>query len=262
MLLADFHIHTKWSDGMLPMGEVVDLFGRSGHDVIAITDHVVNTDNLVGKVTHRFGLTVTAANFQRYRDEIEREKRRAWDRYGMIVLAGFELTQNAITRRNSAHVLALGVDEFISADGTVVDMLERAQRLSKIVVACHPNHQSDWFANTFYLWNRRNELAELVDLWEVACRWDLFPPVARARFPYIGNSDFHKPEHLYAWKTLLPCAKNETEILRTLQRGEGLAVTRLAPLRPPVEEHIPSTIPPLLAEPWAIHAAGSAAIGG
>src|SRR5690349_14020633 len=39
MLLADFHIHTTWSDGKLPMGEVVDLFGRSGHDVIAITDH-------------------------------------------------------------------------------------------------------------------------------------------------------------------------------------------------------------------------------
>ena len=62
MLLADLHIHTTWSDGKLPMTEVVDLFGRTGHDVIAITDHVVNTDNVVGKVTHRAGLTVTADN--------------------------------------------------------------------------------------------------------------------------------------------------------------------------------------------------------
>jgi hypothetical protein len=216
------------------MGEVVDLFGRSGHDVIAITDHVVNTDHIVGKVTHRFGLSVTAQNFDEYRDEVEREKKRAWDRYGMVVLAGFELTQNAITRKNSAHVLALGVDEFISANGTVEEMLERAQELSRIVVACHPHEQSDWFANTFYIWDRRDQLAELVDLWEVACRWDLFPPVARARYPYIGNSDFHKEEHLYAWKTLLPCAKNEAEILRTLERGKGLAVTRLAPYEPAV----------------------------
>ncbi|MGZ7032482.1 MAG: PHP domain-containing protein, partial [Thermoanaerobaculia bacterium] len=78
MLLADFHVHTKWSDGKLEMAEVIDLFGESGHDVIAITDHIVNTDSLVGKVTHRFGLTVTRDNFAQYRDEIERERRRAW----------------------------------------------------------------------------------------------------------------------------------------------------------------------------------------
>ena len=56
MLLADFHIHTTWSDGKLSIPQVVDLFGRAGHDVIAITDHVVNTDTWIGKATHRFGL--------------------------------------------------------------------------------------------------------------------------------------------------------------------------------------------------------------
>jgi hypothetical protein len=106
-------------------------------------------------------------------------------------------------------------------------MLRRAQKMSRVVVACHPHEQSDWFSNTFYLWNRREELASLVDLWEVACRWDLFPPVARARYPYIGNSDFHRREHLYAWKTLLPCGRDEEEILTTLKRGQGLAVMRL-----------------------------------
>jgi hypothetical protein len=233
MLLADFHVHTTWSDGKLSVGEVVDLFGESGHDVIAITDHVVNSDTLVGKVTHRFGLTITPENFAEYRDEVERERRRAWDQYRMIVLTGFELTQNAITRRASAHVLALGIEEFISADGTIEEMLERAQEKSRIVVACHPHEQSDWFSNTFYLWNRRDEVGELVDLWEVATRWDLFPPVARARYPYIGNSDFHKPEHLYAWKTLLPCEKKVEAIWKTLEEGDRLAVTRLARPRVP-----------------------------
>ncbi len=228
MLLADFHIHTTWSDGKLSLPEVVDLFGRSGHDAIAITDHVVNSDTLVGKATHRFGLTVTDRNFAAYREEIEREKRRALDQYGMVVIPGFELTQNAVTRKNSAHVLALGVDEFISADGSVEEMLTRAQKQSRIVVACHPHEQSDWFSNTFYLWNRRNEVAHLVDLWEVACRFDLFPPVARARLPYIGNSDFHREEHLYAWKTLVPARKNELAIFRALEQGTGLGVTRLA----------------------------------
>src|SRR5215813_8989335 len=44
MLLCDFHIHTTYSDGIVPMRRVVDLFGQSGHDVIAITDHIVNRD--------------------------------------------------------------------------------------------------------------------------------------------------------------------------------------------------------------------------
>ena len=230
MLLADFHIHTTWSDGSLSIAEVVDLFGGAGHDAIAITDHVVNTDTIIGKATHRFGLTVTAENFAEYRAEIEREKKRAFDRYGMIVMAGFELTQNRVTRNASAHVLALGVDEFISADGTVEEMLTRAKSKSRIVVACHPHEQSDWFSNTFYLWNRREEVAGLVDLWEVACRWDLFPPVARARFPYVGNSDFHRPEHLHAWKTLGQARRNEQAVFRALEQGHGLGVTRLPAL--------------------------------
>ena len=227
MLLADFHIHTTWSDGKLSVAEVVDLFGASGHDVIAITDHIVNTDSLVGKVTHRWKLTLSEDNFAAYAEEVERERKRAWDQYRMIVLTGTELTQNAITRRNSAHVLAIGIDRFISANGSVEEMLVRAKQNAQIVVACHPNEMSDWYANTFYLWNRREAVSELIDLWEVACRWDLFPQVSRAKFPYIGNSDFHQPKHLYAWKTLLPCDKNERAVFATLKSGSGIALTRL-----------------------------------
>ena len=227
MLVADLHIHTQWSDGRLSIPEIVDLFGRSGHDVIAITDHIVNGDNAIGKVTHRLGLTVTKENFDAYRAEIESQARRAWDQYRMIVIAGAELTQNRVRRNHSAHVLALDIDRFISAEGSVEDMLVRANDAGAVVVACHPHEMSDWFANTFYLWNRRTEVARSIHLWELACRWDLFPPVARARLPYVGNSDFHDRPHLYAWKTLLPCEKKPAEIIRTLKQGVGLAVTRL-----------------------------------
>lgn len=170
MLLADFHVHTTWSDGRLPMHEVIDLFGRSGHDVIAIPDHVVNSDHVLGKVTHRCGVTVTRENVDTYLTEVESEARRAWDEYGMLVIPGFELTQNTWARKNAAHALALGIDAFISADGTVEDMLTRAKDSGAVVVACHPHNQSDWYVNTFYLWNKRKEVHELIDLWEVATR--------------------------------------------------------------------------------------------
>ena len=230
MLLADLHIHSTWSDGKLSIPEIVDLFGRTGHDVIAITDHVVNADSIIGRFTHRIGLSVTASNFAAYREEIEREGRRAWDEYRMIVIAGCELTQNRIRRADSAHVLALDVDAFLSADGSVEEMLVRAHRANALLVACHPNEQSDWYSNTFYLWNRRSEVESLIDLWEIACRLDLFPQVGRARLPYVGNSDFHQPHHLWAWKTLIPCEKRgPAAVIEALRRGAGLAVTRLEP---------------------------------
>lgn len=228
MLLADFHIHTSWSDGRLSMREVVDLFGGSGHDVIAITDHVVNTDTLLGKVGHRLKLSVTRESFDAYRTEIDLMARYARDRYGMLVLPGCELTRNAATGGRAAHALALGLDAFVSADGSPEEMLTRARDAGALTVACHPNEQSGWFENTFYLWNRRKEVAGLVDLWEVACPWDLFPPVSRARFAYVGNSDFHRREHFWAWKTLLDCGKSEASVFAALRKGAGLAITRLS----------------------------------
>lgn len=227
MLLGDFHIHTKWSDGRLELPEVVDLFGRSGHDVIAITDHVVNTDCLLGKAAHRLGLSLNRETFPQYRDQIERESRRAWDQYRMIVIPGFELTRNSLSRNRSAHALALGVDEFLTADGSVEQMLIGARDHGSVVVACHPHEMSSWFCDTRYLWNRRKEMSDLVHLWELACQWDIFPPIARARLPFIGNSDFHDPSHLHAWKTLLDCPKNQNAVIQTMKSGVGMGVTRL-----------------------------------
>ncbi len=228
MLLADFHVHTHWSDGKLSLPEVVELFGRTGHDVIAITDHLVNTDGLLGRAAHAMHLSVTRDGWVAYRAAIDEAARSAWDRWRMVVIPGVELTRNAPTGGRSAHALALGLDDFVSADGPMGDVLARAREAGAVTVACHPNEQSEWFANTLYLWKRRSELGGLLDLWEIACRWDLFPPVAQARLAYIANSDFHSPKHLWAWKTLVDCEKSPKAILAALRRGTGLGITRLA----------------------------------
>jgi hypothetical protein len=246
MLLADLHVHSRWSDGKLTIPEVVDLFGESGHDVIAITDHVVNQDNLLGKVAHGLHLSVTRDRFAEYREEIAREGRRAWDRWHMVVLAGCELTRNAFSGDRSAHALALGLDEFVSADGPMDEVLGRAQKAGAVTVACHPNEQSGLFENTFHLWNRRKELGDLIDLWEIACRWDLFPRVSREHLRFVGNSDFHDRPHLWAWKTLLPCEKSERAVLAALKAGGGFALTRLPR---PFWVEAPDTLGGLVAQP-------------
>jgi hypothetical protein len=229
MLLCDFHVHTTYSDGVLGLRQVVDLFGRSGHDAIAITDHIVNRDNGLGKIAHAMRRSLDPESWKRYRDEIETEAVRAWKAYGMVVLPGAELTRNTINRDTSVHVLALGLEGFLPADGDPLEMLREIRSRGAVSVACHPHEMSEFYANTWYLWNRRKVVEGLVDLWEVGCRWDLFPVVSREMLPHIANSDFHRPEHLYAWKTLLPAEKTPRGILEALRRATGIGVRRLAP---------------------------------
>ena len=229
MLLCDFHIHTTYSDGVLPLPKVVDLFGQSGHDVIAITDHIVNQDSGLGKVAHRIGNSLDPESWKRYSDEIEREAERAQNTYGMLVLRGAEMTRNTINRNTSVHVLALGLDEYLSADGDPLDMIKEIRARGAVSVACHPHEMSEWFANTWYLWNRRKFVAPLLDLWEVGCRWELYPVISREALPHLANSDFHRPEHLYAWKTLLTAQKTREGVIAALKRGTGIGVLRLSP---------------------------------
>ena len=229
MLLCDFHIHTTYSDGVVPLSRVVDLFGQTGHDVIAITDHIVNRDNGLGRIAHRIGNSLNPESFKRYVEEIDREAERAWRAYRMVVIPGAEMTRNTVNRDTSVHALALGLDEFLSADGDPFDMLREIRARGAVSVACHPHEMSEWYANTWYLWNRRKALGDLVHLWEVGCRWELYPVVSRESLPHMANSDFHRPEHLYAWKTLLKAEKKRESVLAALKRGTGIGVLRLTP---------------------------------
>jgi len=229
MLLCDFHIHTTYSDGVLPLRDVVDLFGRSGHDVIAITDHIVNRDNGLGVIAHAIRHSLGPESWKRYADELSREAERAWRTYGMLVLPGAEMTRNTINRDTSVHILALGLAEFLPAEGDPLELLREIRRRGAVSVACHPHEMSEFYANTFYLWNRRKLVRPLVDLWEVGCRWDLFPVVSREKLPHVANSDFHRPEHLYAWKTLLRADRTAQSVLGALRAGTGIGVLRLEP---------------------------------
>ncbi len=55
------------------------------------------------------------------------------------------------------------------------------------------------------------------------------PVVSRETLPHIANSDFHRPEHLFAWKTLLSAEKTGAGVLEALRRGTGIGVLRLTP---------------------------------
>ena len=43
-LLTDLHIHTTFSDGTVPIEEVIKIYGEAHFDAIAITDHLFDTN--------------------------------------------------------------------------------------------------------------------------------------------------------------------------------------------------------------------------
>ena len=233
-LLSDFHVHTNRSDGKLPMADVVDLFGQSGHDVIAITDHITDTKGVLGRAARALGRTVTPESAREYFAEIAFEAARAWTKYRMLVIPGAEITHNALTRDRSCHILALGITEFLSADRSPLQILREIRRRGAVSVACHPHEVKELFANTFYLWNRRRRLARHIDRWEVANRWDLFPAVSREMLPSIATGDFHSEEHLYSWKTLIRARRDVESVLAALRSPAPLAITQLQPPAEPV----------------------------
>jgi len=232
-LLCDFHVHTRWSDGALTVRDVIDLYGQTGRfDVIAITDHILMKKDLLARIgrvatlgRRQFGLT--EQSFDAYLEDIEREAERAKRKYGMLVIAGAEITQNRIRSRHNSHIIGLNMTRWVSADQTADDILRELRRQGALTIACHPHHRTTrrLEISTCYLWEHRQELADLVDVWEAANRDDLFSVTSLKHYPYVANSDFHKPKHLYSWKTLVRSEKTWPAIRAALRGNTDIAIT-------------------------------------
>jgi predicted metal-dependent phosphoesterase TrpH len=231
-LLCDFHVHTRWSDGRLPLRDVIDLYGATRRfDVIAITDHILMRRDLLARAGRLLSLgrrefSVTEARFQAYLEDIAVEATRAKRLYDLLVIPGAEITQNHIRSRKNSHIVGLNLREYISADQSAEDILRAIRSQGALSIACHPHHRTTRRVEigTCFLWDHRKRLVRLVDVWEAANRDDLFSVTSLKHYPYVANSDFHKPKHLYSWKTLLRCEKNWDAIARTLRANVDVAL--------------------------------------
>jgi len=232
-LLCDFHVHTQWSDGRLTVAEVVDLYGATGKfDVIAITDHILMKKDLLARAGRiatlgRRAYGVRQEHFEAYLEDIRMQGERALTQYGMLVIPGAEVTQNRLRGRKNSHIIALGITDFISADQRADEILRAIRRQGALSIACHPHHRTTRRIeiSTCYLWDNRDTLGDLVDVWEAANRDDLFSVTSLKHYPYVASSDFHKAKHLYSWKTLLRCEKQWPAIADALRKNVDVALT-------------------------------------
>ncbi len=226
MLLCDFHIHTNYSDGKLSVPEVVDFYGERGFDCICITDHLADPKRLIGKLSELSNMTLAQEQIGEYFAVIERERQRAWRRYKMLVLTGIEFNKDGYTRKSSAHLLGIDLKAPISAALDIPDIIEQIHRQGALAVASHPHiMKSEWGKNTLYLWENQEKFAPLLDAWEIANRNNIFNDIGLKRLPFIANSDFHKPKHIYSWKTLIHAAKDPEAIKDCIRRNEHVAIT-------------------------------------
>lgn len=248
-LLCDFHVHTRWSDGKLSVAEVVDLYGSTGKfDVIAITDHILMKKDLFARAGRlatlgRRSFGVREEDFEAYLEDVRAEGRRALERYGMLVVPGAEVTQNRLRGKKNAHIIALDIKRYVSADQRADDILREIRRQGALSIACHPHHRTTRRIeiSTCYLWDHREDLSDLVDVWEAANRDDLFSVTSLKHYPYVASSDFHRPKHLYSWKTLVRAEKNWPAVSCALRANVDVALTlyRNGPSRFASEEALP-----------------------
>jgi len=170
---------------------------------------------------------VREENFDAYLSDIRAAAQWAMKEYGLLVIPGAEVTQNCLNGRKNSHVIALDIKEYISADQKADAILREIRRQDGLSIACHPHHRTTrrLEISTCYLWDHRKELADLVDVWEAANRDDLFSVTSLKHYPYVANSDFHKPKHLYSWKTLLRCEKTWPAIKQALRTNVDVALT-------------------------------------
>ena len=226
LLLCDLHTHTTWSDGKLSVPEIVDFYGQRGFDCLCITDHLCDPMRLLGKLVNLTGLVIPPGEIEGYFEEIEREKKRAWAKYDLMLMTGVEFNKDGYTAKTSTHLLGVDLKQPIDPSLNLKQLIAEIHAQGGLAIASHPHEtKSEWGKDTLYLWEHVDEYAPLLDAWEVANRDDIFNPVGLKKLPFIASSDFHKPNHIHSWKTLLYCEKEAEAIKHCIRVNRDVSIT-------------------------------------
>ena len=217
MFLADLHVHSNFSDGQMSIPELVDFYGSRGFGAIAITDHICEDRTFLGLAAGYLKLSLSQATFPLYLKILKTEAERAWRDYNMVVIAGFELSKNSWFNHRSAHILGLGVTQFMTADGDTRDLTRAIRAQGGLAIAAHPVSTRKLEPQTYHLWNRREELKHEFDAWEVASGPHYFNEVHESGLPLLATSDLHRKNQIDSWKTRFRCERSQEAIFSAIR---------------------------------------------
>lgn len=222
-LLCELHAHSTWSDGELGLADLAGLYGARGFDVLAITDHVVRADDASSHAVDEHA-------FAAYLAAIGGVAERALRDHGMLVIPGLELTYSDEDPDAAVHAVAVGLRRYVGGDGGPRAAMAEARAAGAAIIAAHPH--SDELdptpgRTTRGVYADPTHMRELVDRYELVNRHDVFAWVAQERLPSVACGDAHLPEHVFTWKTLLPCEQNEAEVTAYLRSAAPAHLTRV-----------------------------------
>jgi predicted metal-dependent phosphoesterase TrpH len=232
--LAELHAHTTWSDGAFSVGQVVDIYGSRGFDILCITDHVVRSDDPWLDPDEWCDRGVRDEVHSAYLAEVEREAARAQRQYELLVLPGLELTYNDLDPLRAAHAVAVGLESFVSVDDGIAQAMQHARTDGAAIIAAHPfdddpTGNPERFTRAFAT---DAALCELADRFELFNRTTLFGWVSREGLPAVATGDFHRLDHLSGWKTLLPCARTADAVVAYLRSQSPAYLAHVGAARP------------------------------
>ena len=171
-LLTDLHIHTKMSDGHVPLLEIIDIFGKGGVDVLNVADHIYDTITVHGKEVHKGGYCIE--DWERYSKQVLKAQRYARKTYGMLVIQGAEITRaDSGDNTPGFHIVAVDLKEPVDPNLQPGDIIRAIQAQGGITISAHPydkgpGSDQDDRGNVFHLWENLETFRNIVDLWEIA----------------------------------------------------------------------------------------------
>jgi len=225
-LLTDLHIHTTWSDGTIPIEEVVKIYGEARFDAIAITDHLFDTQSPRSLELYDEGKSIK--DLKGYFQKIEEVSRWAQETYHLLVIPGLEIC-NLL---EDYHILGIDLKEAVDPNQNAEGVINEIHRQGGLAIASHPHLKLSYFIeddkasirnHPLHLWKHRERYLDKLDAWEIANREDLFSVVSLEHLPFVANSDFHERHHLTSWKSLIFAEKDKEALKRSiLQRKLSL----------------------------------------
>ena len=204
VLEGDFHVHTRYSDGLLFPFDVVRVAERAGLDVVGITEHnIIFPAEMAAWFARVFG--------------------------GPIVLVGEEVTTNRF------HLIALGLTRNATYKLPLRSLIEDIHAQGGVALAAHPVEM---------YWDTYAEVIDLLDGAEVvhpiAYRQDrdrgfryqdmvtFFErhQPSHPKLAAIGSSDFHGMKALGISRTYLFVTEaSEDGVLEAIRQGQTVAIS-------------------------------------
>jgi signal transduction histidine kinase/predicted metal-dependent phosphoesterase TrpH len=218
-LLADLHIHSTFSDGSMPVEEIVKIYGEAGFDAIAITDHLFDTQSPRSLEICEEGKSIQ--DVETYFRKIEEVSSWAKAAYDLLVIQGMEIC-NLL---EDYHILGIDLKEGVNPNQDAEGVIKEIHRQGGLAIASHPHLKLSYFLqgdtvsiqrHPLHLWKYRERYVGKIDAWEIANREDLFPIIGLERFPFLASSDFHERHHLTSWKSLILAEKDKEGVKKAI----------------------------------------------